>query len=100
STRVTYARYPGESAATSTKDPNQLDDYVHGLQRDLPQFQPQPLDIGLRSHEIMENALQFELTGKTDEGSGTNLATAYANAVGDREVLSVLRPILATRYPQ
>jgi iron uptake system component EfeO len=98
--RVEYGLYHGESMASLVKVTDQLDGFVHGLRRDLPQFQPQPLDIGLRSHEIMENALQFELTGKTDEGSGTNLATAYANAVGDREVLSVLRPILATRYPQ
>ena len=44
---------------------------MHGLQNDLPQIQPQALDLGLRAHEIMENTLQFELTGKTDYGSGT-----------------------------
>jgi iron uptake system component EfeO len=98
--RVEYGLYHGESVNSLTKAAEQLDTFVHGLQHDLPQFQPQPLDIGLRSHEIMENALQFELTGRTDEGSGTNLATAYANSVGDREVLGVLRPLLATRYPQ
>jgi iron uptake system component EfeO len=47
----------------------------------------------------MENTLQFEFTGRTDEGSGTNLATADANVTGDREVVDVLRPLLVSRYP-
>lgn len=98
--RVEYGLWHGEAAASLTKATDQLDGFVHGLQHDLPQFQPQPLDLGLRSHEIMENALQFELTGRTDEGSGTNLATTEANLTGDREVVGVLRPLLTSRYPQ
>jgi len=57
-----------------------------------------PLDIGLRAHEIAENALQFEATGQTDEGSGTNLATIDANLTGTRAVLSFLTDLLATRF--
>ncbi len=97
--RVEYGLYHGESVASLTKVTDQLDGFTHGLRHDLPQFEPEALDMGLRTHEIMENTLQFELTGKTDYGSGTNLATANANATGDREVLSVLRPLLLTRYP-
>ncbi|HKN96576.1 MAG TPA: EfeM/EfeO family lipoprotein [Pseudonocardiaceae bacterium] len=97
--RVEYDLWHGVGMGTVLKDTNQLDAFVHGLQHDLPTFEPEALDMGLRTHEIMENTLQFELTGKTDEGSGTNLATAYANATGDRAVLGVLHPLLATRYP-
>lgn len=97
--RVEYGLWHGESAASLTPVTDQLDGYVHGLQHDLPTLQPQALDLGLRAHEIMENTLQFELTGKTDYGSGTNLATADANIAGDREVLNVLRPLLTSRYP-
>jgi iron uptake system component EfeO len=43
--------------------------------------------------------MQFELTGRTDYGSGTNLATAVANIDGTRAVLDVLRPLLISRYP-
>jgi high-affinity iron transporter len=39
------------------------------------------------------------LTGDTDEGSGTNLATADANLAGTRELLAVLKPLLTTRSP-
>lgn len=98
--RVEYGLWHGESAASLTAATDQLDGFVHGLQHDLPTIQPQPLDLGLRAHEIMENTLQFELIGKTDDGSGTNLATADANLAGDRAVIGVLRPLLATRYPQ
>ena len=31
-------------------------------------------DLGLRTHEILENALEFQLTGHDDYGSGTTLA--------------------------
>lgn len=97
--RVEYGLYHGEGAASLTRVTDQLADFVHGLRHDLPTFQPEALDMGLRTHEIMENTLQFELTAKTDYGSGTNLATADANATGDREVLNVLRPLLRPRYP-
>jgi iron uptake system component EfeO len=98
--RVEYGLWHGESAASLTGPTDALDGYVHGLRTDLPQMETQALDLGLRAHEIMENTLQFEFTGKTDYGSGTSLATALANIQGDAEVVSVLRPLLTSRYPQ
>ena len=56
--------------------------------------------MGLRAHEIVENAEQFELTGRTDYGSGTDLATANANIDGTREILALLRPLLTARDPR
>ncbi|HEY4022735.1 MAG TPA: EfeM/EfeO family lipoprotein [Pseudonocardiaceae bacterium] len=98
--RVEYGLWHGESAASLTAATDRLDGYVHGLRGDLPQLETQALDLGLRAQEIMENTLQFEFTGKTDYGSGTNLATALANIQGDQEVVSLLRPLLTSRYPQ
>jgi iron uptake system component EfeO len=98
--RVEYGLWHGESAASLIGPTDQLDGYVHRLQGDLPQLETQALDLGLRAHEITENTLQFEFTGKTDYGSGTNLATALANIQGDQEVVSLLRPLLTSRYPQ
>jgi len=57
-----------------------------------------PIDIGLRAHEIVENAIQFEVTGDTDAGSHTNLATIDANLSGSTEALSVLADLLKSRY--
>jgi iron uptake system component EfeO len=73
---------------------------VHTLRRTWSQRRMDPLDMGLRAHEILENTLQFELTGRTDYGSGTNLATARANLDGTEAVLKRLRPLLKTRYPR
>ncbi len=56
------------------------------------------LDIGLRTHEILENALQFQLTGHDDYGSGTTLATTAANITGTEELLTILHPLLVPRY--
>ena len=78
---------------------DQLAADVHGLQKDLPDEQMDPNDLGLRAHEIMENALQFELTGENDQGSGTSLNTALANLSGTANVLAILDPVLKPRDP-
>jgi iron uptake system component EfeO len=62
------------------------------------QAQIDPLQIAIRAHEITENALQFELTGQTDYGSASNLATVRANLDGTRAVLKILDPLLKARY--
>ncbi|MEU4191316.1 EfeM/EfeO family lipoprotein [Kribbella sp. NPDC026611] len=87
------------SAASLKPIADQLAVDVHGLQADLPNEQVDPNDLGLRAHEIMENALQFELTGENDQGSGTSLNTALANLDGTAKVLAILDPVLKSRYP-
>ncbi|HKS49086.1 MAG TPA: EfeM/EfeO family lipoprotein [Amycolatopsis sp.] len=74
-----------------------LDTEVHKLRDRFGSAQIDAADLGLRAHEIMENTLQFELTGRTDYGSGTGIATALANLDGTRAVLNVLRPLLVSR---
>ncbi|QWF83768.1 EfeM/EfeO family lipoprotein [Amycolatopsis sp. CA-230715] len=78
---------------------DRLDADAQTLRQSFGDSQVDGNDLALRAHEIMENTLQFELTGRTDYGSGTNLATARANLDGTRAVLDVLRPLLAPRYP-
>ena len=87
------------SAAGLKPIADQLAADVHGLQHDLPNDQVDPNDLGLRAHEIMENALQFELTGENDQGSGTSLNTALANLDGTAKVLAILNPVLEPRDP-
>jgi high-affinity iron transporter len=76
-----------------------LDVAVHGLIASFPKLPTPPTDLPLRAHEILENTLQFEITGETDMGSNTNLATAWANAQGTEAVLSALSPLLNSRIP-
>ena len=97
--RLEYALWHGQPQSTLVAIAGQLDRSVHALQAWFPTQEIQPRDLVLRTHEIMENAIQFELTDEDDEGSGTTLATAFANLQGTEELLSVLHPLLVTRDP-
>ncbi|WP_416969454.1 imelysin family protein [Streptomyces sp. 4F14] len=95
--RVERGLWHGESASTLRGPADALADAVHALRRDWPGERMDPADVGLRAHEILENAVQFELTGRTDAGSRTNLATVRANLDGTRALLGFLRPLLVKR---
>jgi iron uptake system component EfeO len=97
--RLEQGLWHGEDLGALGAVADRLDADARALQASFGDSQVDGNDLGLRAHEIMENTLQFELTGRTDYGSGTNLATARANLDGTRAVLDVLRPLLAPRYP-
>jgi high-affinity iron transporter len=97
--RIEYGLWHGASASSLQGPADQLADDTAGLQKAFPTQDFDVSDLPLRTHEILENTLQFELTADTDEGSGTNLATADANLAGTRELLAVLRPLIAKRAP-
>ncbi|MGX9888249.1 EfeM/EfeO family lipoprotein [Streptomyces sp. NPDC002276] len=95
--RVEYGLWHGEPANELRGPADQLAKDVHALESGWPAQRMDPADTGLRAHEILENTVQFELTGRTDYGSGTNLATARANLDGTRVLLGYLGPLLKTR---
>ncbi|WP_433466533.1 EfeM/EfeO family lipoprotein [Spirillospora sp. CA-128828] len=97
--RVEWGLWHGESAASLRRPSERLAGDVKALRDDFPRQEIDPGDLGLRAHEILEDTLQFELTGKADQGSGTTLATAAANLDGTRAVLDPLRPLLKDRMP-
>ena len=97
--RIERGLWGGEDAATLAPIADGLVTDVATLLQEFPTAQIDPLDVAIRAHEITENALQFELTGKTDYGSGTTLATVDANLDGTKAVLDLLKPILTSRYP-
>ncbi len=72
---------------------------VDGLTKDFPNIAVDPLQIGLRAHEITENTIEFTLTGEDDHGSHASLDTALANLTGTRQLIDRLTPLLTTRYP-
>ncbi|WP_406213198.1 iron uptake transporter permease EfeU [Streptomyces canus] len=97
--RIEYGLWHGQTASELTAPAQQLAADAAGLRKAFPAQDFDPGDLPLRAHEILENTLQFELTGDADQGSGTELATADANLTGTRELLTVLRPLLTTRAP-
>lgn len=98
--RIEYGLWHGESASGLAAPARQLAADAAGLRKAFPSQDFDPGDLPLRAHEILENTLQFELTGDADQGSGTELATADANLAGTRELLAVLRPLLTSRPPR
>ncbi|MDQ1581996.1 MAG: iron uptake system component EfeO [Microbacteriaceae bacterium] len=92
--------WSGAPIATIAPYASRLVSDVAALQAWFRTAQVDPQMIGLRAHEILENALQFELTARTDAGSGTNLATVDANLAGTVQALNPLRGILASRDPK
>jgi iron uptake system component EfeO len=97
--RIEYGLWHGQSAAQLKGPAAALQRSVLALQAAFPAMEIDFLDIGLRTHEILENALQFQLSGHDDYGSGTTLATTAANITGTDELLTILRPLLVSRYP-
>jgi len=97
--RLEYGLWHGQSAGELTPYANKLAADVRSLLAAWPTMEIPLIDVGLRTHEILENALEFQLTGHDDYGSGTTLATTLANVQGTRELLSLLHPLLVTRYP-
>ena len=96
--RLEYGLWHRQDAAALRPVADRLAASVADLAATLAQAQLDPLTLSLRAHEITENALQFELTGRTDYGSGSGLATVAANLDGTTTVRGILRPLLADTY--
>ncbi|GAA3096079.1 EfeM/EfeO family lipoprotein [Pseudonocardia yunnanensis] len=97
--RLEFGLWHDEPMGALAAVADRLDADVRDLRQTFPAAQIDPNDMALRAHEIMEDALQFEVSGRTDYGSGTTLATTLANIEGTRTVLDVLRPVLQPRMP-
>jgi high-affinity iron transporter len=98
--RIEYGLWHGQSAAQLRPLGDKLVADVQGLIKAFPAQTTDPNDLPLRSHEILENTLQFQLTGIADYGSGTALATASANLHGTQVVLGTLVSLMQPRDPQ
>jgi iron uptake system EfeUOB component EfeO/EfeM len=98
--RLEYGLWHGQSRATLTKVADTLESSVDQLVTWWPAQQVPLADLGRRAHEVIENALEFQLTGRDDYGSGTTLASTVAAIAASRVLLGLLHPLIAPRYPQ
>jgi len=97
--RLEYGLWHGQSLASLTTVADTLNSNVDALAAWWPTRQVPLSDLGRRAHEVIENALEFQLTGHDDYGSGTTLATTLANITASRQLLALLHPLLVPRYP-
>ena len=97
--RIEGLLWSGAPITAAEQPARRLARAVARLRSDLATPRLQTQEIGLRAHEILENAIQFELTGRTDAGSHSNLATIAANLTGTARTLSFIRHLLVGRDP-
>ena len=98
--RIEYGLWHAEPLPALATVAARLDADVAALRKGFAAERTDPNDLPLRAHEILENALQFELTGDADQGSGDGLAIIAANLAGTRMVLSAIAPVIQPRYPR
>jgi high-affinity iron transporter len=97
--RIEYGLWHDQPAAELAPLGDTLVSDIQGLIKAFPGQTTPATDLPLRTHEILENALQFQLTGIQDYGSGTTLDTLYANTQGTQEVLSTISSLIQAGDP-
>jgi iron uptake system component EfeO len=97
--RLEYGLWHGQSLPSLVPVADTLNSYVDQLVAWWPTQQVPLADLGRRAHEVIENALEFQLTGHDDYGSGTTLASTVAAIAASRVLLTLLHPLIAPRYP-
>jgi iron uptake system component EfeO len=97
--RLEYGLWHGQSLTSLVPVADTLGSDVDQLVAWWPTQEVPLADLGRRAHEVIENALEFQLTGHDDYGSGTTLASTVAAITASRVLLALLHPLLAPRYP-
>ena len=68
---------------------------VAKLRAAIPKAEIEPLDFGLRAHEVLEDTLQLQLAGVASPYSGAALTALDANIDGTRVAMASMGPIAA-----
>jgi len=95
--RIEALLWAGRSASTVRPATRALVADVASLRVAFRTAQVDPIDLGIRAHEILEDAVQVQLSGVADGASGTTLAEIRAGVAGTRAPLDALRPLLKAR---
>jgi len=97
--RIEYGLWHNEAMPALAALGNRLARDVAALRGDFGKERTDPNDLPLRAHEILENTLQFELSGSADQGGHAELAIMSANLDGTAMVLDAIAPEIQPRYP-
>lgn len=99
--RIEYGLWHGAALGTLRPIVDAVADRVAALRAGLPGATPDAIDLPLRVHEILEDALRFHLTGLTDLGAGPGegLAETAAGVDATAALLDLFGPLLDERRP-
>jgi len=97
--RVELALFGRSSTADARRPAAQLARSVARLRATLGDLRIDPLEYSLRAHEIIEDTLHEQLTGRASPWSGAAFDAVAANVRGTRVVLRTLEPLLRQRAP-
>jgi imelysin len=98
--RIEYGLWHEETLAAQRPRVDAVANEIADLRADLPGATPDATDLPLRVHEILEDALRFHLTGRTDMGAGAWRAETAADVDATAAVLDLFGPLLDERRPQ
>ena len=98
--RVELALWARRSTADAAPYVRQLSGDVQRLRAKVPRMEIDPLDYALRCHEVLEDTLNLQLSGRASPWSGDALVALRSNVDGTTFVLRTLRPLVARRNPQ
>jgi iron uptake system component EfeO len=96
--RVEWGLWHGVAMPAVARVVDRLAADVAALRTAFAAERTDPNDLPLRAHEILENALQWELTGDADQGAGAGLAIISADLDGTAAVLVAIAPVIEPRY--
>lgn len=97
--RIEYGLWHGEALGTLRPAVDAVAEQVTALRADLPGATPDAIDLPLRVHEILEDALRFHLTGLTDLGAGSGVKETAAGVDATTALLDLFGPLLDERRP-
>jgi high-affinity iron transporter len=99
--RLEYGLWHGQPAAELRPVAATLATDVARVQRNLTtaDLAGDPVNLPLRAHEILEDALRDHLSGLDDQGSGAAYPETYADLQVTRAVLGDLAALISARQP-
>jgi hypothetical protein len=95
--RIEYGLWHGEALGAVLPLVDAVGKQVTALRGDLPGATPAAIDLPLRVHEILEDALRFHRTGLTDMGAGAGLAEMAADVDATEALLDLFGSLLDER---
>ena len=98
--RIELALWGRRSTADAAPYADRLASDLRALRHAVPGIEIEPLEYVLRSHEVLEGALDLQLSGRESPWSGSALLALRSNLHGTEVVLGTLRGLIRRRSPR